>query len=907
MTVTEIVGLVRAAYPDVDDVEKHGGDAVGTDAYPALRDAWPALVEALRAEAADVRMAAAYALAFIVERAAQTQAALDAAVAAAAMPLEKAAMILAAGRLRGSFELWREREPDRPFDGYELPTAAVRERVPVLRAAHVIAMLFRAPSWHRKVKPDVVAALEGLDGIAVGPWGDGDVGRLARAIGEGLFAEPGHGGAHAVYGGAPAEAFEDDEPVAEVPALRDSDDVPRDEEITAHVPISEQEVADPYTQERPVRAAAPRVELPGLHDVDWSCLEHAYGKATGVPAMIDALSSPDAADRAWAREALDASIHHQGSVYSSSGPAATFLIQLVERTEVEDRAWILELLAGLAVHSPSWRLFDDLEDAASEAFAEVSAGGPAFVRLLADPEPEVRTCAAYVLSFVTPPDGANIAVKRALAMETNRYVRSSMVLALGYIGRRTKSTADRSVVERYLDDDCLLIAASAALAMAQIDREACSPRVRAMLAKTITDVPPVMGAWPWNDGDVAGFARAVRLAILTVEEMLDEADAAKARGDETSAHEYAVKTCMRRFRDPVHGVKRPWVPRELDETQRRILRFLISISHQYEGATEPQFPMDSTTAYSSGLPLVVDAVKRLVGDATGPLDREIAGSPAWFAIGEVVGERASLESLRAAFSTIAPAERVEMIEDAMSGPFTLHANREPIDFANPAHYERDKDYTSRFILAMAALLGDAELVGHAYARRIAEEQVTQQYPRSMRCLIAAIALATHARANGEEPPAIIDRLVLTDQAPASTYRGAIRAALDLLAPERRVRLLGDLPLYTYWSYRDPRGEVRRWHNERGWDMLDFLEPAACAAKVGAAWTEWLRHRGAGDDAHAQPVSGTSSSTMNQDPGADQEFPRARAIELLTACGDAGRELLDQLTRSTSAPTMSTSL
>ena len=100
-----IVALVRAAfeaatapYP-MAQVEVNGADAVGTDAYPALRDAWPELVEALRSPAADIRMAAAYALAFIVEKAEHAQVALDAAVQAAEMPLERAAMILAvAGR-----------------------------------------------------------------------------------------------------------------------------------------------------------------------------------------------------------------------------------------------------------------------------------------------------------------------------------------------------------------------------------------------------------------------------------------------------------------------------------------------------------------------------------------------------------------------------------------------------------------------------------------------------------------------------------------------------------------------------------------------------------------------------------------------------------------------------------------
>jgi hypothetical protein len=863
----------------------------------------PELLDALNSPAADVRIAAAYGLAFVVDRAGETQAALDAAVVAAELPLERAAMILAAGRLRGSITLWRGPEPAYPWNGIEMPLDAAKESVPVLRAARVIATLFGTPAWHRKVNRELASALESIDGIEVGPWGGGDLGRLARALLANLFVVHGDEAspAYVVHGGVPPEAFDDAPRVDETAPVDDADaDEPPLDDATSDVDnesFADDDVDDPYTQDRPVRAAPPRVELAGLRDVDWASLEHAYGKATGVPAMIDALSSPDAGDRAWGRDALAASINHQGSVYSASGPAAPFLVQLVERDDIDDRPWILNLLAGLAVGSPTWCLFEDLENSASEAFDEVSRGAPVYLRLLADRDPAVRTCAAYVLSFVTPPDGANIAIKRALAMETNRYARSSMVLALGYAGRRTKSTAERAVIERYLEDDCMLIAASAAIALAQIDREACSPRVRGVLAKTITDAPPVRGVWPWNEGNVAGFARTVRLAILGVDEMLDEADAAHARGDWTSARDYATKAFLRELRDGIHGVTRWWVPRELDERKRRVLRFLVAISRQHEGAPAPQFPMDSLTAYSAGVPLAVAAVKRLAGDASGPLDREIAGVPAWFAIAEVVGERASLADLRAAFDAIAPAERVQMIDDAMTGPFQLWHDRAPMDFASSAHYEREKDYTSRFILAAAALLVDTGLVGDAYARRIADEQVALERQRSMYCLVAAITLATLANQRGEEPPAIVDRLVLTDQAPAGTYRVAIRAALDLLAPERRRRLLGELPLYSYWAHRDPRGEVRRWTNERGWDLVDLMEPAACVAAIEAAWCEWQRHRAAGDDATAEPVRGHTTSSSERKPGVDQEFPVERAIAVLAALGDIGSALRDQLTAS----------
>ncbi|MGE0403537.1 MAG: hypothetical protein AB7T06_42925 [Kofleriaceae bacterium] len=928
MTADEILALVRAAFEDPCDayamsrVELAGGDAVGTDAYPALRDAWPRLVEALRAPSADVRIAAGYGLAFILEHAAHTQPALDAACDGAELPLERAAMILSAARLRASIASWRS-EPAYPWDPVPLSPEAAREPHRVVRAALAVAQVFAMSSWGRKVQREVADALDGLDGLDLGLWGAGNAGRLAVALRETLFVAPGNP-ASVIYSGVPPEADHDpDAPPIDVVDRNDTDGldevdaidpaeqaaidavhaaIANAEATMAATSIADQEVPDPYTQERPVRAAGPRVLLEGLHDVDWSHLEHAYGDARGVPGMLEALSSPDAGDRAWAIDALFASINHQGSVYSASGAAAPFLAKLVAHDDLEDRASILRLLAGLAVGDPRWWLFDDLDTAASDAFDAVCAHGPLFVRLVADASAPIRAHAALVLSFITPPDGATIAVKRALAMETDRYTRASLLLALGYLGRRMKTTTNRAAIERYLDDDCMLIAGSAAIALAQLDRDACSPRAKAVLAKTITDAPPVTGVWPWNGGDIAGFARIVRLGILSDDEMLDEADAARARGDWQSGRDYAAKVLVRLFRDGVHSETRLWLPSELDDRRRRALRFLVEISPTHPGASGPQFPMDVLTAHGAGITTSVAAAKHLLGDATGPLDREVRcpsildgnAVPAWFAIDQVVGDRAPLAELRAAFTAIAPATRVEMIEEALSGPFALWHSRSPMDFANEADYARAKDHTSRFIIAIAALLGETGLVGVAHARALAEQQVARERAQSIQCLVAAIVLASAANGDGAEPPAIIDRLVLTDQAPAGTYRIAIRAALDLLSPERRRRLLGDLPLYSYWAHRDPRGEVRRWYNERGWDLLDLHEPTACVAKIDAAWREWQRHRAAGDDPRAEPVRGHSTHSLESKPGADQDFPFDRAIAILERCGDPARSLREEL-------------
>jgi len=92
--------------------------------------------------------------------------------------------------------------------------------------------------------------------------------------------------------------------------------------------------------------------LAGLDDVDWGSLEHAYGTAEDVPGRIRALATGDDEARAQARYWLSASIHHQGSIYSATGPAVPFLVRLACDPRTRERAWIVRFLADLAVSQP---------------------------------------------------------------------------------------------------------------------------------------------------------------------------------------------------------------------------------------------------------------------------------------------------------------------------------------------------------------------------------------------------------------------------------------------------------------------------------------------------------------------------------------------------------------------------
>jgi hypothetical protein len=67
--------------------------------------------------------------------------------------------------------------------------------------------------------------------------------------------------------------------------------------------------------------------LDGVEDVDWGELQHAYGDAVDVSGLLLNLSRNDQ-NWAEAHSELIYSVLHQGSVYTSTAPAMTFLARI---------------------------------------------------------------------------------------------------------------------------------------------------------------------------------------------------------------------------------------------------------------------------------------------------------------------------------------------------------------------------------------------------------------------------------------------------------------------------------------------------------------------------------------------------------------------------------------------------
>lgn len=90
------------------------------------------------------------------------------------------------------------------------------------------------------------------------------------------------------------------------------------------------------------------MELPGLDDIPWHTLTHAYGAASEVPKDLRRLASSDATYREGALWQLFGSIYHQGTLYPATEAATPFLFQILANSSLPDRGSIAELLESIA-------------------------------------------------------------------------------------------------------------------------------------------------------------------------------------------------------------------------------------------------------------------------------------------------------------------------------------------------------------------------------------------------------------------------------------------------------------------------------------------------------------------------------------------------------------------------------
>ncbi|MGW7266095.1 HEAT repeat domain-containing protein [Streptomyces sp. NPDC054842] len=189
----------------------------------------------------------------------------------------------------------------------------------------------------------------------------------------------------------------------------------------------------------------------GIDEVDWASMEHAYGSAEDVPALLRGLASPQPEDRERSLDGMYGAVHHQGDVYDSTLACIPFLFELIASEDVPDRGGVVELLASIGGMDPP-----DLDEeyAASDdnramARAAVGSGAAVFASLAADRDPEVRRAAPTALvRFLGEPARVLGLLRERLADETDDRVRLALAEGLGLFARLHPASASPAV-------DCL--------------------------------------------------------------------------------------------------------------------------------------------------------------------------------------------------------------------------------------------------------------------------------------------------------------------------------------------------------------------------------------------------------------------------------------------------------------------
>lgn len=190
----------------------------------------------------------------------------------------------------------------------------------------------------------------------------------------------------------------------------------------------------------------------GIDEVDWASMEHAYGPADDVPALLRGLASADPSEREAALDGMYGAVHHQGDVYACTLACIPFLFELVVDPLVPDRGGIVELLTSIGGIDVDEEDIDEAEDeddaegAANYAMAAaaVSAGAGVFFALMADEDPGVRVSAPLALATLHgSPARVLTLLRERLTLEPDDEVRLALVEAAGRVALRHGPLAGR--------------------------------------------------------------------------------------------------------------------------------------------------------------------------------------------------------------------------------------------------------------------------------------------------------------------------------------------------------------------------------------------------------------------------------------------------------------------------------
>lgn len=196
--------------------------------------------------------------------------------------------------------------------------------------------------------------------------------------------------------------------------------------------------------------------LAGVDDVPWQDLRHAYGPADDVPALLRALAlgSGEADDPL---ETLCGSICHQGSVYSATPYAVSFLARIAA-AGIRAVA-VLGLLGWIADSDDECGL-----DVPGAARAAVAGQIDVLAPLLADPDAEVRVTTVWALTQCRAPDLLVPLLRPRWDAETRDTVKAAVLKALSVLDTEGAVGLAEGVLAGSSGSGLLLMAATACVA-----------------------------------------------------------------------------------------------------------------------------------------------------------------------------------------------------------------------------------------------------------------------------------------------------------------------------------------------------------------------------------------------------------------------------------------------------------
>lgn len=196
--------------------------------------------------------------------------------------------------------------------------------------------------------------------------------------------------------------------------------------------------------------------LQGLDDIPWAELEHAYGSAEDVPALLRQLLDPDPKMRSETMRSLYGNVFHQGTRYPAAPYVIPFLIKMCANPAVPERSELLRFWAHLITgyfnirERPVWgdgeKIYWFGEEQQGEAndpyslalhqiYRESLKGYELLCELLNDEGIGVRASAALVIACLPTKAPESLPkLKSQLKRESSGWVRAAIAFTLGELG-----------------------------------------------------------------------------------------------------------------------------------------------------------------------------------------------------------------------------------------------------------------------------------------------------------------------------------------------------------------------------------------------------------------------------------------------------------------------------------------